>query len=106
MDEDIHKIASDLEQMVAEASALPPLEAIERAVHDLWTQVVRKGEDHVVFYDHDLRPARVRYVAGHYRIAWAEENAEGKAVWVESERHFDNPREATFYAFQGRARVE
>lgn len=103
-DEAIRKASADLERIGAEAAALPPLEAMEKAVADLWTQIVRKADDHVVFYDHDLTPTRVRYVDGEYRIAWAQEDDAGNAVWVESPLRFDNPREAAFRAFQGKSR--
>jgi hypothetical protein len=83
-----------------------PLEGMTKAVNDLWSAVARHGDDYVVFYDHFAVPARIRYEGGVYRIAWAEETDKADSTrWNESERTFENPREAVFYAFQGRDRA-
>jgi len=79
------------------------VEAMKRAVADLWSQCVGTGDDFVAFYDHEGSIARVRQEGDAYRIAWVQEG-DGDTRWLESEREFDNPREAAFVAFQGSLR--
>jgi hypothetical protein len=83
-----------------------PLEAMKKAVNDLWSTIARHGDNYVVFYDHFAVPARIRFDGSIYRIAWAEDpEGDGNSVWTETERTFENPREAAFYAFQGSDRA-
>ncbi|GEM_PF-4303875 len=78
--------------------------ALVEAVRDLWAQVIRSSDDEVVFYDHDGAGARVRRTEQGFRIGWVTET-EGQATWFESDRVFPDPRQAVFYAFQGRDRA-
>lgn len=84
----------------SDCSSESPVEAMQRAVADLWSQVIRTGNDHLIFYDHDGNPARLRYEEGMYRIGWVE-TAGDESQWDEPERRFDSPREAALRAFQG-----
>jgi len=82
-------------------AAQNPIDQLKQAAADLWTSVARSGEDHIVFFDHAGCPTRVRLEDGGFRIGWADTADEGGS-WVESTRRFEDPREAAFYAFQGR----
>jgi hypothetical protein len=83
-----------------------PLEAMKKAVNDLWSTIARQGDDYVIFYDHFAVPTRVRFDGTAYRIAWADDpEGAGNSTWHESPRTFENPREAAFHAFQGSDRA-
>ncbi len=79
------------------------LAQMKKAVNDLWSSIVREGANEVIFHDHSGSLARIREEAGGYRIAWLDDQGE-PATWQESDRNFDNPRQAALYAFQGHDR--
>lgn len=86
-----------------EAEAATPLDQMKRAVADLWSQSISTGDDWVAFYDHDGKPARLRWDGTGYRIAWVI-GPDDSPEWDESDDEFDNPRQAALHAFQGAVR--
>ena len=86
------------ESIVPDYSDLSPGDQLERAARDLWSQIVEKGEDYVLFLDRRRLATRVRYESdGMYGVSWQQDDES----WTPFSRRFDNPREAAFHAYQG-----
>jgi|SRR5581483_3104185 len=80
-----------------------PLDAMRRAVTDLWSQPLQTGDDYIVFADHYGNPTRIRMDGDQYFVAWAVEDG-NSSRWDEDPHSYDNPRHAALHAFQGPAK--